>query len=138
MKGFIFEKQSYAFIPHQATEAETIYGDSYRKDEDAVREIGNNVTLEWTDMDFGSENELTLVIKGSTPLGCNTIQVRIRNDKGETISSVAEFTGQENETQSFSVSVPSGNCTVSFVFLPGSAFDFYSFCFYLPENWTEK
>jgi beta-galactosidase len=138
MRGFVFEKQSYAYILHHAADAEKIYGDNYRKEGKTVREIGNNVTLEWTDMDFGQKKEMKLEISGSTQLPVNTIQIRIRNEQGESIASVVEFIGKGNETQTFFVHVLPGRCSVSFLFLPGCAFDFRSFCFYLPESWTEK
>ena len=139
MKGFVFEKQSYAYIRHQAADAETIYGDNYRIEGSSVTGIGNNVTLTWTDMDFGGKEHVKLCVSGSTPLPVNTIHIRLRNELGETISSVAEFFGGEQHEQFFSVRVPSGNCTVSFVFLPGSAFDFHSFCFGDDADcWTEK
>ena len=130
MKGFRFEKQSGAWMPHSAGSADRIYGDSFRRDGEAVKSIGNNVTLTWNDLDFGGAQELILALEGSTPLTVNTVTVRIRNEQGEEITCAADYQGKGDRIQRFPVRVPEGNCTVSFVFLPGSMFDFNGFCFY--------
>ena len=95
-----------------------------------MKGIGNNVTLSWTEMDFSGAGEAGLEIEGSTPLAVNTISIRIRNRNGEETVSAAEFKGGKEEKQSFRLKVPEGECDVSFVFLPGSSFDFYAFRFY--------
>ncbi|QUC68071.1 glycoside hydrolase family 2 TIM barrel-domain containing protein [Aristaeella hokkaidonensis] len=130
MKGFVFEKQLNAYIPHTAGSAEQLYGDCFERSGSAVTHIGNNVTLTWTDMDFGGEAEVTLEIEGETPLDLNTISIRIVNKEGKEYDTAAGFSGKGGTRQRFSVRVPEGSCTVSFVFLPGSAFDFRSFRFY--------
>lgn len=138
LKGFTFEKQQNAFIRHCAGSADSIYGDSFSRAGEAVTEIGNNVTLVWNDMDFGGVGDVRLEIDGRTKLPVNTISIRIRNKEGHETLSVAEFDGKGDRAQQFRVNVPNGNCTVSFVFLPGSSFDFDAFRFQKPENWTEK
>ena len=132
MKGFVFEKQMNAYIPHTAGSAEQLYGDCFERSGSAVTNIGNNVTLTWTDMDFGGETDVTLEIEGETPLDLNTISIRIVNKEGKEYDTAAGFSGKGGTKQCFSVRVPEGACTVSFVFLPGSAFDFHSFRFYRP------
>ena len=129
MRGFIFEKQEKAFLKHSAGSAENIYGDSFVLDGDAVREIGNNVTLVWENMDFGSENEMILEISGKTPLPVNTISIHVKNREGDEVSAAMDFAGGNQAVQSIKISIPSGLCTVSFIFLPGSHFDFESFRF---------
>ena len=79
-------------------------------------------------MDFGSVRECSLTIRGKTPLPVNTITVRVRNETGEDTAEAVDFTA-EREEQSFRISVPGGRCTVTFVFLPGSSFDFDMFRF---------
>ena len=130
MKGFVFEKQLNAYIPHTAGSAEQLYGDCFERSGSAVTHIGNNVTLTWTDMDFGDEAEVTLEVEGETPLDLNTISIRIVNKEGKEYDTAAGFSGKGGTKQRFFVRVPEGSCTVSFVFLPGSAFDFRSFRFY--------
>ena len=132
MKGFIFEKQSGAWMLHAAGSADVLYGDSFTREDDTVRNIGNNVTLTWTGMDFEGAGEVILSISGRTPLSVNTITVRICNDNGETIDSALDFNGTGEEVQQFRVRVPEKICRVSFVFLPGSCFDFKAFQFQKP------
>ncbi len=129
LKGFRFEKQSRAFTDHAAGEADEIYGDSFRREGRSVREIGNNVSLVFGEMDFGDRTECSLTIRGKTDLQVNTVTVRIRNAEGETLNEVVDFRGEGPEEQKFSIRVPGGLCTVTFVFLPGSHFDFESFRF---------
>lgn len=138
MKGFSFEKQQHAFIRHCAGSADSIYGDSFVRAGEAVKEIGNNVTLTWNDMDFGGDSNVLLEIEGRTKLPVNTISIRVKNAEGKEKLSVAEFAGRGHGVQRFRIDVPDGNCTVSFVFLPGSSFDFDAFRFQKPENWTDE
>lgn len=137
MKGFRFEKQQNAYIRHTAGSADAIYGDSFRREGTCVKGIGNNVTLSWTEMDFADAGEVDLEIEGFTPLPANTISIRIRNGSGEETVSAAEFKGGKASAQHFRLMVPAGVCSVSFVFLPGSSFDFSAFRFRRPESWTE-
>jgi beta-galactosidase len=128
MKGFRFEKQSRAFAPLAAGEADTVYGDSFRREGGSVKGIGNNVSLCFEEMDFGGTRECGLTIRGKTPLQVNTITVRVRNENGDETAEALDFTSGRDE-QSFRISVPGGRCTVTFVFLPGSSFDFDMFRF---------
>ena len=129
LKGFRFEKQSRAFAEHAAGEADEIYGDSFQRDGGAVRGIGNNVSLVFHEMDFGGHKESRLIIRGKTDLKINTITVRLRNTQGELYNEVVDFRGEGENEQAFSIRVPGGICTVTFVFLPGSHFDFEAFRF---------
>ena len=134
MKGFVFERQLRAFRQLDAGSADMIYGDSFRRDGSAIRDIGNNVTLSFADMDFGDAYEGFLEIKGSTPLAVNTITIRITGEDGKSTVAAADFTGNGQNTQVFPICVPGGICTVSFVFLPGSHFDFEQFRFQFSGN----
>lgn len=129
MKGFRFERVSRAFLVQTPGGADTIYGDSFRRDGSAVHDIGNNVSIVFNDMDFGSRGEYGLMIRGRTDLQMNTINIRIRSENGDTETSVANFMGNGPLEQHFSVNVPAGICSVTFVFLPGSRFDFDAFMF---------
>jgi len=129
LKGFRFEKQSRATDFLWAGEADSIYGDSFDKCGKSVRKIGNNVSLCYEGMDFGDRKEWTLMIRGKTELHVNAITVRFRNEAGETENAVADFIGSGEEEQRFQVRTPGGMCEVTFVFLPGSRFDFDGFRF---------
>ena len=128
MKGFRFERQNRAFVPLAAGEADLVYGDSFRKEGGSVKGIGNNVSLCFDEMDFGGAWECSLTIRGKTPLQLNTITIRIRNEEGEETAEAVDFAAGREE-QTYRIHVPGGRCTVTFVFLPGSAFDFDMFRF---------
>jgi len=128
-RGFRFEKQSRAFAWQKAGSADALYGDSFRRDGDAVMEIGNNVTMVWENMDFGDRTEAELILEGQTPLENNAITVRMENEKGQSGTEVVRFAGTEREQQRFRIAVPGGNTRISFVFLPGCQFDFFRFRF---------
>ncbi len=129
VKGFRFEKQSRAFHLQRASEADSVYGDSFEKRGDEVANIGNNVSLTWEEMDFGDRREAELILDGATPLAENAVTVRMENDQGENLTELVTFRGGEEGEQRFRIRVPGGVCRVSFVFLPGSRFDFHSFRF---------
>ena len=72
---------------------------------------------------------MTLTLDCATALDTNTVSLRITNEQGEAKVSTCGFRQSERGEQAFEVEVPQGECTVSFVFLPGSSFDFYGFRF---------
>ena len=129
MKGFLFEKQSSAYLPHEAGDADMIYGDSFRREGKIIRDIGNNVSLRFDDMDFGDQKKCRLMICGKTERAVNTMTLRIRNGEGNEMTEALDFSGNGGSEQVFPVHVPGGNCTVTFIFLPGSMFDFSGFRF---------
>ena len=129
LKGFSFTRLSRAWLRQTALEADAIYGDSFRRTEEGVADIGNNVTLIYGGMDFGDAQRARLTIDGATPLTVNPITVRYRNDAGQELTALAEFRGAGRSEQTFAVEVLPGVCEVSFVFLPGSQFDFRAFRF---------
>ena len=129
LKGFVFSRMSRAFIPQAAADADRIYGDSFRKDGERICDIGNNVSLIWDEMDFGSCRQAALTLRGYTPLEANAVTVRTENENGESLTELAMFRGNSKAEQTFPVRVPGGRCTVSLVFLPGSRFDLYGFEF---------
>lgn len=129
LKGFSFTRQSRAWLEQTALQADAVYGDSFRRTDEGVTDIGNNVSLTYNEMDFGPARRARLMIEGATPLAVNPITLRFQNEKGESLMSLAEFRGIGRGQQTFEVDTLPGVCTVSFVFLPGSQFDFYRFQF---------
>ena len=134
LKGFLFEKQSAAFRYHFAADADRIYGDSFRKEGRSVLEIGNNVTLIFEGIRFDRAGKLLIRIDGATPLETQAVTVRIHSEDGTEMVSMCNFpqtsesqNQQTPENQEFPLSVPEGLCSISFVFLPGSCFDFHGF-----------
>lgn len=129
IKGFSFAKQLRALCEVSALSADSIYGDSFTKTDYSVEGIGNNVTLSFEDMNFGQNAVKNVVITGRATRGKNTIHLKMESKDGET-REILEFpqTGDYQKI-SFPIEEKHGSYNVSFVFLPGSYFDFKSFRF---------
>lgn len=128
IKGFSFTRYEKAWLTLMAKEADAIYGDSFVLTDNAVEQIGNNVSLVYTGMDFASGTD-TLTIRGRASKGDNTIHVRFY-DGEEEIKQIVEFKqSEEYVEQTFALEPVKGCQNVTFVFLPGSSFDFEEFTF---------
>lgn len=128
--GFSFTRQSRAWQQLSSLEADALYGDSFTKTAEGVMGIGNNVSLEYHEMDFEDGGRATLVITGATPLRENPITLRMVDADGCECTEMVTFAGGEGRSeQRFTLAVPRGLCSLTFVFLPGSNFDFHSFRF---------
>ena len=129
IKGFSFTKYEKAWLNLNAGEADAIYGDSFVRNGAMIEGIGNNVTLEFTDMDFGEKTIKGIAIKGRAVNGVNTIHLRLYNGVDE-IKQIVEFPeSEEYILKEFDLEPVNGKWDVSFVFLPGSNFDFAHFQF---------
>lgn len=122
LKGFSFAKQEKAFGRLTAGEANAIYGDSFTRDGDAVRGIGNNVTIVYENMSFGEAGAGSVTIWGDTPLAENTIHIHFTDETGETLNRIVEFKGGRKE-QTFRFEKLCGSGKIELIFLPGSSFD---------------
>lgn len=121
--GLSFKKLEKAWSPLSVTDIDRIYGDAFCKTDDAITGIGNNVTIEYTDMDFGERTCVVIEITGRSPIEKNTIHVRTSNGTNETLN-ITEFPYSDDYvTKRFPVNVLSGSQTVTLLFLPGSNFD---------------
>ena len=129
IKGFYFERQLRALCESSALDADSIYGDSFTRSEGAVEGIGNNVTLGFDNMNFGDEGVKEIIITGRAMAASNTIHLRMKNESGET-KEILEFPKSSEYTKvCFPIEHKKGRYDISFVFLPGSNFDFKSFRF---------
>ena len=132
--GLTFHKLEKAWTTLAASDIDRIYGDAFCRIDDAITGIGNNVTIEYTDMDFGDETSAVIEITGRSPIAKNTIHVRTSNGTEEALN-IAEFTYSEDyTTKCFPVNVLSGSQTVTLLFLPGSNFDLKSIHFVKKNN----
>lgn len=126
IKGFYFRKYEKAYGELFAAEATRVYGDDFQIVGNRVEGIGNNVTLEFENMDFGGEGASRIVIKGWTPLPVNTIHIRFNPENGgEVQARMAEFqkdTDGEYKQQTFTFEKISGKGRLDLVFLPGCQF----------------
>lgn len=128
IKGFQFTKIQKAFALLETKDNGTIYGDSFRITQEAVEGIGNNVSIEFEDMDFGEKGAQSITICGRTSLPNNTIHVRFFGE--ENSNQIVEFPQEEEYTaHTFPLTNVYGKQKVSFIFLPGSNFDFKWFQF---------
>ncbi|MEJ6949654.1 glycoside hydrolase family 2 TIM barrel-domain containing protein [Natronospora cellulosivora (SeqCode)] len=129
IKGFSFEKQNPAFEKNLAKNCDHIYGDNFTITEKAVEGIGNNVSLEFEEMDFGNEGASRLVISGNSSIDKNTIHVRFDNEEGQD-NQIIEFAESDGyQERVIDLDKVRGKQKVTFVFLPGSNFDFAYFRF---------
>lgn len=132
--GLTFHKLEKAWTTLAASDIDRIYGDAFCRTDNAITGIGNNVTIEYTDMDFGNETSAVIEITGRSPIAKNTIHVRTSNGIKEALN-IVEFTYSEDyTTKCFPVNVLSGSQTVTLLFLPGSNFDLKSIRFVKKDN----
>ncbi|WP_245554832.1 glycoside hydrolase family 2 TIM barrel-domain containing protein [Cohnella laeviribosi] len=128
IKGFSFARPNRAFEQHFAAECDRIYGDAFTVAGKNVEEIGNNVTLAFERMDF-ADGATKLVVYGRSFIDRNTIHVRFADEQGES-SQIVEFARSDGyEERVFRLDKITGIRSVSFLFLPGSRFDFGWFRF---------
>ncbi|WP_309121225.1 glycoside hydrolase family 2 TIM barrel-domain containing protein [Paenibacillus sp.] len=128
IKGFSFERQSRAFERNQAADCDRMYGDAFAVVGRRVEGIGNNVSLEFHGMDFAAEGASKLIVRGRSPIE-NTIHIRFSGTDGES-SRLVEFEKSDGyEERAFDMEKVSGLRQVTFIFLPGSRFDFDWFRF---------
>ncbi|WP_242861499.1 glycoside hydrolase family 2 TIM barrel-domain containing protein [Cellulosilyticum ruminicola] len=127
VKGFSFKAYNRALEQLNANECDCIYGDQFKVTEDAVNEIGNNVTIAFDKMDFGEEGVSKLTICGHSPIDKNSIH--LRSDNGEE-KQLLEFLYSEGDVvRTYEIKKLVGVQDVAFVFLPGSNFNFKWFKF---------
>ncbi len=131
VQGFKFEKKRKERAELCAANAVNIFGDKFTKNADDVTGIGNNVVLSFGEFDFDELPPRKVVITGRSALAVNSIHIVFGAENGNTETRIlAEFAGAEDYTErEFAVNGISGRRSVSFVFLPGSDFDFKSFRF---------
>lgn len=126
--GFEFTAEEKAFAELSPADNDALYGDDYAVNGGSIEKIGNNVVIGFNDMDFGAETE-KIVICGRTPNEVNTIQLRY-TENGTSKTQLLEFVCADEYTcREFALETISGMTDISFVFLPGSNFDFRSFRF---------
>ena len=138
LHGFYFDKSAKAYAKLRALDANLIAGDTFTRTEDAVEGIGNNVNLDFADMDFdarslsGAEGPATsITICGKSNTENNTINIKFFAEDGTSTTQVIEFPHTDGyEEKTFPLTPVTGRQKISFVFLPGSNFDFKWFQFH--------
>lgn len=128
--GFEFAKTEKAYEKLSPVQNDGLYGDEYSIVGDRIENIGNNVVIQFTEMDFG-EGTSSITVCGRTPKDKNTIQLRYTPfGGGQQQTQLLEFEHAEEYTErTFALDKISGRNDISFVFLPGCKFDFDWFKF---------
>lgn len=127
--GFSFVPIERAYDTNWVGEADSVYGDDYRIDGRRVADIGNNVIINYERLDFGEGGSEALIISGETGNQMNQIQLRYTPAGGAQKTVLLEFQQDGGREQRFDIPKLSGVNDVSFVFMPGSRFDFDWFRF---------
>lgn len=129
LKGIRFKEQEKSYARLAAAECDCIYGDSYEIKEEKVEKIGNNVSLVFENMDFGPEGTDSITISCRSYQQLNPIQIRFNGSMGSSVQMIEAEESHEYGQQTFRIERLKGKGTVSFIFLPGSCFDFDWFRF---------
>ena len=128
--GFYFDQTPKAFAKLRALDANLIAGDAFTKTDDAVEGIGNNVVIDFTDMNFGEKSAKKITICGRSNSENNTINIKFFDKDGNSTTQLIEFAHtDEYEEKTFDLEEVTGDKKIDFVFLPGCNFDFKWFKF---------
>lgn len=127
--GFSFVPIERAYDTNWVGDADSVYGDDYCIDGRRVADIGNNVIINYEGLDFGEGGSEALIISGETGNPMNQIQLRYTPAGGAQKTVLLEFQQDGGREQRFDIPKLSGVNDVSFVFMPGSRFDFDWFRF---------
>ncbi len=128
--GFGFAAINRAFDVNYTAESDSIYGDEYKIADRSVVSIGNNVIINYEALDFGENGTSAITICGITANPSNQVQLRYTPESGEQASLLLEFKhSDEDSEQRFELPKLTGVNDISFVFLPGTKFDFKWFRF---------
>lgn len=124
--GFSFAALNRAEERLYGAEYDEIYGDDYVINGRYVEKIGNNVVISYTNLDFGEEGMSRVTVFGRTRNKTNPIQIRYTPVGESQITQLIEFKQTDSyEEQSFELERICGELKeISFVFMPGSDFDF--------------
>lgn len=129
VKDIVFIDKS-AYEKHTAADNKNIYGDSYTVCGDTITGIGNNVTLDFGEFNFYS-GVSAIELCGCSHVPLNSVHIKfVNSESNETVTEIVEVSaGESSEARIFALNNINGKHNVSFVFLPGSDFDFAWFKF---------
>lgn len=136
IRDFVFVEREKAYLLHDATACDFVYGDSYTTKGNKIEGIGNNVTLQFKQMNF-SNGTTRIRMTGCSPRGTTSIRLQFQSETEKSIRMI-EFPYSTTYTRhEFDMEELVGEGTVEFVFLPGSYFNFESFEFIKDEQHVE-
>ncbi len=130
LQGFYFTRLEKAYGQLNALENNRITGDMFTLEENSITGIGNNVTLEFENMNFGENGCKEITICGHSPIELNTIHVRFYGEDGTDVNQILEYPYSDDYQElTFPIDGFKGAGKVNFIFMPGSKFDFQWFQF---------
>ena len=127
-EGFYFTKNLKAYSVITAVSFSNIAGDTYVVGTDAITSIGNNVAIEYDDIDF-SEGLSKIIIRGRSHNEKTSIHILYVEDE-VVRRDLAEIPYSE-DYETFEIELPDIRTKgkINLVFLPGSNFDLKEFRF---------
>lgn len=133
VQGFSFARLPRAYETLTPAELERVYGDSFERDGEVIRKIGNNVTLDFGKLNF-EQGFASVTLCGRTENETDSVHLILGGESGET-RMIMEFRKRDGFTeQTFRIAVPKGEYDTRLMFLPGCAFDFRSVVFAPEKN----
>lgn len=134
IKGFRFERIEKAYAQLPAASSDRVYGDDFAVRGDTVERIGNNVTLTYEHMDFGTGGARGVRLCWRSARAGNSVLLAFTSETGDARRMVELPEAVEYAHADFAFSAPvCGKQTVSLIFLPGCALDL-AWLRFLPAN----
>lgn len=126
MGGFEFIPKLKAYQKINAAECDVIHGDTYTTENGSVKNIGNNVFLDFENMEFRFGTK-SISVTGRTRHDNDSVHIRIVTDSAD-VTEILEFP-YSDQPITVKKELPDihGSGTVKFIFLPGCDFDFDCF-----------
>lgn len=129
VKGFIFNKFDRSFDKVNVTQYDTLYGDAFSIKENCIEQIGNNVSIGFDNFKFETKKPKKVLIFGKTANEKNVIQMHFEQDDYKHVQLLEIPHTKEYTEFIFDLDNFKAAQKVTFVFLPGSNFNFSWFQF---------
>lgn len=127
LRALMFTKIRRGYENTLAIDCDEIFGDSFEITDKNVENIGNNTTLVFDELDFTMNEVSTIKICGRTDLPNTTIHMKVEGE-GISETELIEFAHSDEYCErEYTIKEITGNVKISFIFLPGSQFDFSCF-----------
>ena len=136
VKGFRCHRQNRAFQLIHAGDCDHLYGDSFKKDGPWVREIGNNTTLGFDNLDFGSHGTRQLELNYQSEKNASPMQLQLTGPKVKgTLRLMLSLPAQaQAQTRLFDLGqLVTGPMELRLVFMPGASLSLHSLRFLKAE-----
>lgn len=128
VRGFYFTKKNKAYSRLSALDNSRITGDTFNIEKDAITSIGNNVCIEYSNMDF-TDGFSHIKICGKSNNATTSIHIMFTEEDNNSFQLIEIPGSNDYKEYSFPLKSKRYSGTVSFLFLPGSDFDLKYFEF---------